>query len=169
MDDPELKAMSAVLEALADLDREAQDRILNWTRSRLDLRKPKEVENTDQESPKRDSPIKVESFAELFDQARPKLEKEKALLGAYWIQICQGQETFASSAVNNELKHLGHGLANVTDCLNRLIDQRPSLILQIRKSGTSKQARKTYKVTQAGVSRVQRMLAGQNTDDNDEH
>ena len=45
--------------------------------------------------------------------------------------------------------------------LNALKDERPALMLQTRKSGKTKQARKLYRVTHAGESRVLSMLNGE--------
>lgn len=100
------------------------------------------------------------SFPELFDAARPRLEKEKALVAAYWLQICQTTDALNAQAINSELKHLGHGLSNVTEALSSLIAEKPALILQIRKSGSSKQARKLYKLSEAGRRRVLEMIPG---------
>jgi hypothetical protein len=38
--------------------------------------------------------------------------------------------------------------------------QKPALVLQLKKAGKSRQARKTYKVTVAGVKAVEAMLRG---------
>ena len=98
------------------------------------------------------------TFAELFHAADPKMEKEKALVAAYWIQKSSGVDQFASQQVNTELKHIGYGVTNITDALGQLISDRPSLVIQLSKSGQSQQSRKTYKVTDAGYRYVQTML-----------
>jgi hypothetical protein len=100
----------------------------------------------------------VRSFAELFDAADPKTDKDRALAAAYWAQICQSQTTFPAQTLNASLKDLGHGLSNITVALDGLKDEKPALILQLKKSGTSKQARKTYKLTVEGAKRVRQML-----------
>ena len=71
----------------------------------------------------------------------------------------QGEADFDAQSVNTKLKHLGHGVGNITQALDVLKDRRPQLIVQLRKSGTTKQARKKYKVTTAGKSAVEAMLA----------
>ena len=60
--------------------------------------------------------------------------------------------------VNNELKHLGHGTDNITKLIGKLVVTSPQQVLQTRKSGNTRQARKTYKVTKAGLKRVQELL-----------
>lgn len=98
------------------------------------------------------------TFAELFDAASPTTERDKALIAAFWMQVIQTQPSFASQSLNSELKDLGHGIGNITEALNQLKDERPALALQLKKSGLTKQARKTYKLTQEGIRRAQMML-----------
>ena len=56
-----------------------------------------------------------ESLAELFHAAGPKTEKDKALVAAYWVQVCENQATFQSQSLNDQLKDLGHGIGNITE------------------------------------------------------
>jgi len=101
----------------------------------------------------------------LFDAAHAKTEKEKALVAAYWVQISQGQPSFPAQILNSSLKDLGHGVSNITDSLDALKTEKPALILQLKKSGTSKQARKTYKLTAEGARRVQQMISNEGVQD----
>jgi len=96
----------------------------------------------------------------MFDVAGPKTNMERVLVAAYWVQVCGGADHFSGYTVNQALKDLGHGVANVTTALDSLKGQKPALVLQLRKAGTSRQARKTYKVTNAGVESVKGMLRG---------
>ncbi len=105
-----------------------------------------------------------EDFATLFDACSPNTDSLRALVGAYWVQVCQGNQGFDGQSVNKELKHLGHGLGNITMALNPLIGQKPAYVLQLRKSGNTKQARKLYKVTEAGIRKVKAMIAGEDTE-----
>ena len=98
------------------------------------------------------------AFAELFDAAHPKNNADKALVAGYWLQDHDGVEGFDAQSANNLLKNLGHGLANVTVALTALKEQKPALVLQLKKSGSSQQARKTYKVTMAGFKAVRSMI-----------
>jgi DNA-binding PadR family transcriptional regulator len=77
----------------------------------------------------------------------------------FWLQECLHHEEWEGFAINSELKHLGHGLKNVTDALNALIDHRPQLVVQLRKSGKTKQARKRYKLTAEGARKVRQMVS----------
>ncbi len=98
-------------------------------------------------------------FAELYAAADPHSNADKALIAGYWLQFCQGADNFTGHAVNAELNHLGHKLANVTDAMSKLISVKPNLVLQLRKSGKSQQARKTYKLSAEGNKRVKEMIS----------
>lgn len=73
-------------------------------------------------------------------------------------------EAFDSQSAHKELKHLGQQLPNITNALESLKNQKPALVLQLRKSGTSQQARKTYKLTVAGMRAVEKMIEAAATD-----
>lgn len=100
------------------------------------------------------------TFAEFFAAVDPQTEADKALAAGYWIQELEGADSFDALRANKELKHLGHSVGNITVALSALMDLRPALVLQLRKSGSSKQARKTYKVTGAGVTAIKDRLDG---------
>jgi hypothetical protein len=63
-----------------------------------------------------------------------------------------------SYEVNQELKHLGHAVTSINKVFDSLMEQRPQLAVQLKKGGSAKQARKKYKITHAGIKRVQQML-----------
>ena len=88
----------------------------------------------------------------------PRPSLNRALVTAYWFQCREGQEDIDAQKINSELKHLGYGVVNITRAFNTLKDQKPSLVMQTRKAGTTKQARKKYKVTAEGKKSVERML-----------
>jgi hypothetical protein len=155
MTDPEIAAMSAVHKTLEGLEPSARQRVLEWVAKRFEL----SVKTGTAGVFSADPSASFSTFAELMEKARPVLEKDKALVGGYWLQIVRGNEFFGSEPLNYELKNTGHGLKNVTDCLSRLIDEKPQLVLQLRKTGTAKQARKTYKLSLAGIKRVEEMMS----------
>jgi hypothetical protein len=82
----------------------------------------------------------------------------------YWFQVHQGMKDFDSQRVNAELKNMGHGVGNITDAFTTLIDGKPQYVIQTRKSGTSRQARKLYRVTNEGSNRVRDLLGGSRDD-----
>lgn len=170
--DPEFDAIQVAYAALAKLDPEAQARALSYVSARLGVAV----------TPKASTPIGPASgedgtggegrapaeaadpthwteFAELHNAADPSTTGEAALVAAYWLQVCGGAESFDSFSVNKEMKNLGQPLENVTYIMDTLKNQRPAPILQLRKSGKTRQARKTYKVTAAGIKLVEQMIA----------
>lgn len=104
------------------------------------------------------SNIRYDSLAELYHAARPETGALKVLVGGYWLQVCNQQEDFSAQAVNDGLKETGARVANVTVAFNTLKAANPSLVLQVRKSGKSQQARKQYRLTVAGIRAVDDMI-----------
>ncbi|MEV6441158.1 hypothetical protein [Amycolatopsis sp. NPDC051716] len=168
--DPEIEAMSALTSALAPLDDTVRSRVLRWAFDRYDTSIPNtagldtpalatqasEVPPASVSKPtttptEEPSDSRFEHFAELFHAVAPKTEPEKALVAGYWFQIVLGKPSFGGAEANAELKHLGHALGNVTKSLTANQTRKPALVLQLKKSGSSKQARKTYKLTHEGV------------------
>lgn len=171
-DDEEFNAMRDVFQALKALpDDEARTRVLGYAASRLGLAlgtsaAAKLKSGTPDEDAGEDTdaasvvpqPTSYSSFAELFDAAHPQSNADRALVAGYWLQVCQGAESFSGLAVNTELKHLGEAVANITNALESLKTQKPALALQLKKSGKSQQARKSYKITVAGVKAVEAII-----------
>ena len=168
--DPELEAMAKVLDALADLEAPARARVIKWINDKLNLLPLIDAAKAEDEraaGSARRAPVashtevgQFRDFADLFDAARPSTDVEKALVAGYWVQISQGNADFASQSINDELKQLGHPVSNITRALGGLIDVRPALVQQLRKDGGTKQARKTYRLTNAGQRRVEQMTGG---------
>jgi len=151
--DPELTAMSTVASAFESLDEDARRRILRWATEKYGVRS---VIAKAGESHNRWAAF--DDFATLFSQADPGTEADKALVAAYWLQVVEGHERFESQQLNEQLKNLGHGVKNITSALEKLIARKPRLIMQVRKGGPSKQARKQFQLTVEGSQAVIRML-----------
>lgn len=175
--DAEFSAMQTVFGALRPLDESAQQRVLDYVSNRFGLAvqprraapsaasegREEEAEDNRADDDAAMPPSGIPSFgsfAELYDAAQPKSQSDKALVAGYWLQQSQGGESFDSFSVNKELKNLGEGVPNITSALDTLKGQKPALVLQLKKSGKSRQARKTYKVTVAGLKNVENMLRG---------
>jgi hypothetical protein len=167
--DEEFEAIRTVYTALEALDNDARTRVLNYIISRLNIATEIEPEDETAEAAANQDAVlrqeqsqapKYESFAELFDAAQPSGNANMALVAGYWLQVCQGQGDFDGQSANTELKHLGQRIENITVAMNSLSGQKPALAIQLRKSGKSKQARKTYKVTIAGIKAVEAMIDG---------
>ena len=161
----EIKAMQGVAGALDELDDQARRRVISWAADRYTggvvktgvARAGVESEN-EVDSGDEDSALEYESVAELYSAAAPQSDPDRALVAGYWLQICSGKDEFDAQSANKELKHLGHGVGNITQAFNSLKGRNPQLVMQTRKSGTSQQARKRYTLTLAGRSAVEAML-----------
>lgn len=177
----EFSAIQAIHGALAPLDEEAQMRVLTYIASLLGINSKfgagrpttyssapsgehSPVSLGDSEAavikPAHKGAETFGSFAELYAAAEPKANSERALVVGYWLQVCQAAESFTAAQANKELTHLGHKIANITDAIDQMKNQKPMLMLQLKKSGSSQQARKLYKVSHEGIKRVEAMIRG---------
>lgn len=106
----------------------------------------------------------IESFgtlAELFAAADPKTDADRALVAAVWLQEHDAQQEISPQTVNRELSHLGYRVLNITRAFDVLRGSKPQLVVQLRKEGSTKQARKTFKVTHEGKKVIERRLRGE--------
>ncbi|MDE0392935.1 MAG: hypothetical protein OXI57_12800 [Rhodospirillales bacterium] len=166
----EFEAIKAVHDALEPLDSDARNRVVTYIASLLGIGQPmvggpvaKEDADIDGEAEEDadDAVAQAETyseFADLYEAVDPKSNGEKALVAGYWLQNCQDAENFTGFAANKVLSDLGHKLTNITDAINIMRNRKPSLILQLKKSGSSRQARKLYKITHEGIKRVEEMV-----------
>jgi hypothetical protein len=154
----ELAAMKKISDALEPLSDAARVRALQWAVSRFQgsraLAVLDQAASLTAIASNGGTDRGYSTFAELFDAADPITEKEKALVAAYWMQICENEPSFPAQQLNDLLKDLGHRIGNITEALTGLKNERPALVLQLKKSGSSRQARKIYKLTQEGTKRV---------------
>jgi hypothetical protein len=175
--DPEIEAMSAVASALEALEAdETRTRVLRWAAERYAVSLPLNTRDSAPEPrgdrknddppadtnggrtpPFREDPV-FDDFVDLLDAVDPKSDTDKALTGAYWLQVVQRQPSWQAIRVNNLLKDTGHGISNITTSMTALQSRKPALVRQMAKSGKSQQARKTYKLTTSGVAHVRQKL-----------
>ena len=101
--------------------------------------------------------LAYENFADLYNAASPSTEADRALVSAYWLQEHQSEDSIDAQAINTNLKELGHPIDNIT---RALANNAPQYVRLLRKDGSTKQARKHYKVTVEGYNRVKSMLPG---------
>lgn len=166
----EFEAFQQVHNALVDLDDVAQARVISSVSTLLGISAPGvhqakpsmptadeddaelgvSVDNSDDQS--------FSEFAELYAASDPHSNADKAIIAGYWLQVCRGAENFTGQSVNTELNHLGHKVPNITHALSSLNSAKPQLVLQLRKSGKTQQARKTYKLSAEGIKRVKEMI-----------
>lgn len=172
--DDEIDAMSKLAEALGSLDEGARGRVLRWASERFGVanapvppsnpvtRQEQDGSGEDdgRENPDTPPTEEFETFAELFAQANPPSEAMKVLVAGYWHQVVQSDGEITSAKLNKDLKDLGHSIVNINQKFDTLMAAKPQLAIQLKKSGNSKQARKKYKVTKAGITKVEQMLKG---------
>jgi hypothetical protein len=164
----ELNAMTEVAKALQSLDSESVRRVLQWAADRFGVtgtsatRQATIAEQKEptlnSEPPAQSGTVPHKDIADLYAAAAPKGDAEKALVVAYWVQQIKGNGDFDAATINKELKHLGHGVGNITAALGSLIARKPNLVIQTRKAGSSQQARKRYKLTIEGLKYVDNMI-----------
>jgi hypothetical protein len=171
----ELKSMGDIAKALNALsrDRAALARVLAWVSERYGVNLPNRTKQAGQSQDRmKESPSlpagEFETLADLFSAAKPTTEADKALVIAYGVQVHEKQSEWTGLAINKELKHLGHGVSNITVALDTLISQKPQLALQTKKSGKARQARKLYKLTAEGLKRVRQMVSTESAGDHKE-
>jgi hypothetical protein len=160
----EIEAMRVVAGALRDLDPSARDRVLRWTCEKYGVQQVRPVHATRLDSRRAESrgadgPDEGGSvdLADLYATCQPKTDGEKTLVVSYWLQETQGVLGIDAQKVNTQLKHLGHGVGNITRAFDKLMENRPQLMIQTKKAGTTKQARKTYRVTTEGKNMIEQM------------
>jgi hypothetical protein len=165
MQDPELQAMGAVHDALEALDAQARERVLRWSADKFELklfgseRAGRSVAGTSSTGSGDGEMPEFRDVGDLVHAAQPANGPQYALVMGYWLQRIEGKDGWGGGELNDGLKNLGHGLANVTVTLESLKSKKPTLVMQVGKAGRSRQARKTYKLTAAGVGAVQEMLS----------
>ena len=158
----EFNAFKAVHDALEPLSEDARGRVIKSVttllgiHAHLPLASPSETTHPSLEEEEKGN-RSFSNLAELFDAATPGPNSEKALLAGYWIQVEGGADSFTSQEVNKELRNLGHKIGHITSAISALQSTKPQLVFQLKKSGTSQQARKTFKISDAGVKRVHEM------------
>jgi hypothetical protein len=169
--DAEIEAMGQIATALADLDDGARTRVLRWAAERYGIKilRPEgsggrgaDAAGGDDDADEPGSPDgnggtsdrDYEHFAELYDAVAPTSDPERVLVAAYWTQVVEGKATFGSQELNKLLKQLGHGVGTVNKAMTSNMKKKPAFILQVARGGSSQQARKKYKVTDAGMKWV---------------
>ena len=99
-------------------------------------------------------------LAALLERWSPTTMSDKALLGAYYLARVRGDDTVTSQAINSELKRNGLAISNITRAIEANMRPDRPLMTQEKKMGSTKQARKQYRITQAGIDTVERRLNG---------
>ena len=174
--DLEIEAMGKVSKALGGLEEATRGRVVRWAAERYGITlgaAPRnqagggaggntgaaELDDDELDEHADDEVPAWNHFAELYHASGASTHPEGMLVAAYWVQVLKGHESFGSLELNKLLKDLGHGVTGTAKVMTTLIARKPALILQLKKSGKSQQARKTYKLTDAGKKAVEQMIA----------
>lgn len=94
----------------------------------------------------------------LLGQWSPETMAERALIGAYTLSRGKADKTVTSQAINAELKRAGIPVPNITRAIESNLRAKPPLMVQKKKMGTTRQARKQYAITPEGVAFVESKL-----------
>jgi hypothetical protein len=175
MDFRDIEALQNILKILGDFEPIEQERLLRWVAEKLELKRDQTgskrptaslplVADTP-EAPVADGLQSFATVADLMASINVRTHAERALAVAVFLQYRNAKPALTGFEINNELKHLGHMLSNITDTLSALQNTNPKLLIQIRKSGKTRQARKQYKVTDAGYRRILQILQQGPTDE----
>ena len=171
----DLQAMSKVDRALTGLDPEDTRRVLRWAVDKFgkgDKTLFSSLDEDDRAKGSRDDDAASNgagskaagrtfgSISNLVEAVKPSTAAEHVLTGAYWFQMIKSAENVTAHQVNNELKNLGSSPSNITDVFTDLINRKPALVRQVAKSGTSRQARKKYRLTTEGIRSVESKIGG---------
>lgn len=155
----ELKAMEAVFQALEPLPAASRLNVVRWVSEHLKLSwNGGPSTKTAARAEDIGSEPKFDNFHELFERAAPKTDKQRVLVTAYWFQVCQGQQEFMTAPINVLLKDMGQPVSNITETFARLTGEKPAPVMQTKKTGSSKQARKYFRITRAGINAVREMM-----------
>ena len=161
----EIKAMTAIASAFEKLDAGQIHRVLGWANHHY-LQGSIALSTTIRAAAAAAGEASGAQTAEYADlpavlAAAPVAVSgpDRALLAGYYLQVVLGQSDFDGFNANKELKHAGHASGNITRDLDALMARAPQLVVQTRKHGNSKQARKLYRLTAAGVAAAKGRLA----------
>src|SRR6266508_795043 len=144
-EDSEVIAIGRINEILTGLSSDQAARVVRWAAERYGIALGAIVgdDGAEQAGVWTD----LDSIGRFFEAADPQTEQERALIVAYWHQVMRGCQGLDALQINGALKHLGCGAKNITRALQGLMLREPPLVVQTRKAGSTRQARKTYRLT----------------------
>ena len=174
----ELNVMSEVAEILRGLSKGEQRRILEWLSDYFDvyddycddivevLTELDDVASADEVTfvveDNGDGEVMAEpapnTFASLYEEVAPKTAIQKIVTAAYWIETQENKESWKSFEVNKLLKSLGVKVSSVSGTLAIEGKKDTPLVSVLDKSGDSMQARKTFRLSDAGFDYVEGRL-----------
>ena len=166
----EIDVMREISRLLNSLESHQRSRVVRWVCDKYageNVTEPDQSKNEEKAQPisqetklneQESQQSQLQNFADYFAAVNPQTDSERALISSYWLQIKEGRESVRAYDVNALLKDLGHPVNNITRAFDHLQSRSPQLIIQVRKKGRSQQARKKYRVTQAGIDTITEKL-----------
>jgi len=160
----EISAMKKIAEALENLNEDSVARVLRWAGELHGMRvgtAQQSIAHASGGTSNANASV-GEQHSELPDfyaACNPGTDAEKGLVVGYWLQYREGAQDFDAQRVNTELKNLGYQIGNITRAFDNLESLQPKLVIQVRKLGNTKQARKRLKLTVEGKKSVEQMLS----------
>lgn len=99
-----------------------------------------------------------DTFSTFFDKVAPKTAIQKIVTSAYWLETRDGKDFWKSFEINKLLKSIDIKVTSVSGTLGLEGKKDEPLVETLQKSGDSMQARKTFKLTEAGRDFVEGRL-----------
>jgi hypothetical protein len=139
--DKELIIMREAYQLLKDVDESTQERIIAWLQAKLGT--------THGES----KPVVATSKPDELPQLGNLSQQDAVLLVVASLLKYSPRLSVTAREINSKLAELNYKVGHLTRALTLLAQQRPALLLLIKK-GYSKQAQREIKLTAAGVRRA---------------
>lgn len=163
--DPELLAMAKASQAIGGLeDDAAKQRVIDWLTQKFGLTStPTKTTNDEQQVEQgvgTSGAKQYGEFAELFNAFSPESDTERLLVGAYWFQVIEGNDSWYSVSINKLLKPTGYGIGKIARVLSGALKQKPAKVIQLKRNGSNQQAKKACKLTTEGIAFVENRLKG---------
>lgn len=153
----EIDAIKQIDDTLGQLsDNLVQKRVLAWAYAKYmsEQHTPtlKEFSTSTPPEPQDNTPALADftTFGEALGNSVSKTDKERALFAAAYIQEVQSKTELTAREINNELKHTGFAITNITRALKKLAKERPAPLIQVKKG--------RYKVTSHGIEEAKKLL-----------
>lgn len=176
VDIPELVVMNEMAKVLGQLDKAAASRVIAWLADYCgaactaepseSAEAPAQVADEEFVALATEEPIEEaepepaeDTFEALFATVAPKTVLQKALTAAYWVETRDGKETWRSHDITKCLGSIGVKVSALSATLALAEKKEQPPVELMSKSGDSMQARKTFRLTEAGRAFVEDRLA----------
>ncbi|MBR1830289.1 MAG: hypothetical protein IJ781_12475 [Atopobiaceae bacterium] len=167
----ELTVMNDVAKILATLNGDERRRVIVWLTDyfgileddlteydfdAMPFEAPTFEEYEVEEAPAEEAPDTFESF---YATVAPKTAIQKIVTAAHWLETKDGKESWKSFEINKLLKSIDVKVTSVSGTLGLEEKKDQPLVEVLQKSGDSMQARKTFRLSEAGYAFVSNRLS----------